>query len=381
MIDYLTLRSVLSDLGEPDYRARQAYRAVSRSLVTSFDQITVLPASLRAHLAERLTVVGLEERRTLRSRRGDAVKTLFAAADGAPVEAVLLRSGRRATVCVSSQVGCAVGCPFCASGRLGLCRDLTAEEMVDQVLHFERSLRAAGERVTNVVLMGMGEPFHAYAESLRACRLLNDADGFGLAARAISVSTAGVVPGIRRFTGEKEQFNLAVSLHAATDEVRDRLVPLNRTYPLRILLPACADHVRRTRRKLLFEYVLLAGVNDTDEQVAALGRRLARSLYHLNVIVYNETGGEFVAPDAARVRAFVAAVADAGVACTVRRSPGTEIEAACGQLALRHGDHQDPPSLHDGAPSSSGGEAPSSQGAPSSTTASRCGRWSDARER
>lgn len=381
MLDYLTLRSVLSDLGEPDYRARQTYQAISRSLVTSFDQITALPASLRATLAERLVIVGLTERRTLRSPRGDAVKTLFAAADGTPVEAVLLRGGRRSTVCVSSQVGCAVGCPFCASGRLGLRRDLRAEEIVDQVLHFERLLRARGRRVTNVVLMGMGEPLHNYDESLRACRLLNDRDGFGLAARGISVSTAGVVPGIRRFSGEKEQFNLAVSLHAATDEVRDRLVPLNRRYPLRTLLPTCADHVRRTRRKLLFEYVLLDGVNDTDEQVAALGAALARPLYHLNVIACNETGGGFSAPSAARVAAFAAAVRDAGVACTVRRSPGMEIEAACGQLALREGEHQGLPPSSSCAPPSSGGLPSSSHGAQSSATASRRGRWSEERER
>lgn len=381
MLDYLTLRSVLSDLGEPDYRARQAYQAISRSLVTSFDQMTALPASVRAALAERLNIVSLAERRTLRSPRGDAAKTLFAANDGAPVEAVLLLSGPRATVCASSQVGCGVGCPFCASGRLGLRRGLRAEEIVDQVLHFERQLRARGGRVTNVVLMGMGEPFHNYDESLRACRLLNDRAGFGLAARAISVSTAGVVPGIRRFSAEREQFNLAVSLHAATDELRNRLVPLNRRYPLRDLLRACGEYVRRTRRKLLFEYVLLEDVNDTPEQVAALSRMLARPLYHLNVIAYNETGAGFVAPGRARLAAFVAALREAGVACTVRRSPGGEIRAACGQLALCEHRHQggshsspSPPSSADDAPSSS-------QGAWPSAMASRRGRSSEARDR
>jgi 23S rRNA (adenine2503-C2)-methyltransferase len=232
MLDYHALRAALADLGEPEYRARQAYEAVTQSLVTSFDQMTVLPASVRAALGERMTVLALTERRTQVASGGAAVKTLLTARDDAPVEAVLLRSGRRATVCVSSQVGCSVGCPFCASGRLGLRRNLAAEEIVDQVLHFARRLRGDGRRVTNVVVMGMGEPFHNYDETLRACRLLNDRAGFGLAARAISVSTAGVVPGIGRFAKEDEQFNLAVSLHAATDELRDRLVPLNRTYPL-----------------------------------------------------------------------------------------------------------------------------------------------------
>ncbi len=335
MLDYSAVLAALAELGEPEYRARQAYEAVTRSFVTSFDQMTALPASLRCALAERLTVLDLHERRTLTTQRGGAEKTLFEAHDGAPVEAVLLRRGRRATVCVSSQVGCSVGCPFCASGRLGLRRDLSAEEIVDQVLYFARRLAEQERRVTNVVVMGMGEPFHNYDETLRACRLLNDRAGFGLAARGISVSTSGVLPGIGRFAAEDEQFNLAVSLHAATNELRDRLVPLNRRYPLDVLLPACADYVRRTRRKLLFEYVLLKGVNDGPDQVAALAERLRRPLYHLNVIAYNATGGGFVAPSATETAAFAERVRAAGVACTVRRSPGAEIDAACGQLALR----------------------------------------------
>jgi 23S rRNA (adenine2503-C2)-methyltransferase len=243
----------------------------------------------------------------------------------------------RATVCVSTQVGCAVGCAFCASGRLGLRRDLTAEEIMDQVLHFARVLRDdGGRRVTNVVFMGMGEPFHNYDQTLRACGLLNDPKGFGLAARSISVSTVGVVPGIDRFAAEPLQFNLAVSLHAATDELRDRLVPLNKTYPLETVLAACERYVTVTRRKLLFEYVVLRGVNDTPAQVTALAQRLRRPLYHLNLIAYNETGGAFARPAPGEVEALRARLERAGVSVTVRHSPGGDIEAACGQLALRH---------------------------------------------
>jgi 23S rRNA (adenine2503-C2)-methyltransferase len=242
---------------------------------------------------------------------------------------------RRATVCVSTQVGCAVGCSFCASGRLGLRRDLSAEEMVDQVFHFARGLRDRGRQVTNVVFMGMGEPFHNYDETLRACRLLNDPDGYALGARSISVSTVGVVPGIDRFAEEALQLNLAVSLHAATDELRDRLVPLNRSYPLDDVFAACARYVRRTYRTVLFEYVVLRGVNDTDEQVQVLAHRVRPPHYQLNLIAYNETGGEFTRPRAADLAALQARLEAAGVPCTVRRSPGGEIEAACGQLALR----------------------------------------------
>jgi 23S rRNA (adenine2503-C2)-methyltransferase len=336
MLDPDVIAATLAELGEPSYRAHQLYEALTQGLITDFDVATTLPLSLRKALSERLTPVSLEEAETRAAPRGTARKTLFATADGHPVEAVLMLVAGRATVCVSTQVGCAVGCAFCASGRLGLRRDLTAEEMVDQVFHFARTLRAEGERrVTNVVFMGMGEPFHNYEQTLRACRLLNDAAGFGLAARHISVSTVGVVPGIDRFAAEPLQLNLAVSLHAGTDELRDRLVPLNRTYPLDTLFAACARYVDRTHRKLLFEYVVLRGVNDTPAQATALGQQLRHRLYHLNLIAYNETGGEFSRPAAGEIEALRARLERAGVSVTVRDSPGGDIEAACGQLALR----------------------------------------------
>lgn len=341
MLDPAVITATLADLGEPSYRARQVYEALTRGLVTDFDAVTTLPLPLREALSERLTPVSLAEVETRAAPRGAARKTLFTTADGHPVEAVLMLVAGRATVCVSTQVGCAVGCSFCASGRLGLRRDLTAEEMVDQVLHFARVLREEAERrVTNVVFMGMGEPFHNYDETLRACRLLNDPAGFGMAARAISVSTVGVVPGIDRFAAEPLQLNLAVSLHAATDDLRDRLVPLNRTYPLDDVFAACSRYVERTRRKLLFEYVVLRGVNDTPAQVVALAQRLRRPLYHLNLIAYNETGGSFTRPAAGEMDALEARLERAGVSVTVRRSPGGDIDAACGQLALRRGERR-----------------------------------------
>ena len=333
MIDPAVLSAMMTDLGQPAYRATQVYQALTRGLVTDFAAIGVLPATLRGVLAERLEALSLTPVETRTAATGEARKTVFATADGRAVEAVLMVYPRRATVCVSSQVGCSVRCAFCASGARGLVRDLTAEEMVDQVLHFARELRGAGRAVTNVVFMGMGEPFHNYDETLRACRLLNDPDGFGLGARGVSISTAGVVPALRRFTDEESQINLAVSLHAATDELRDRLVPLNRRYPLDVLLPACADYVARRRRKLFFEYVVLAGINDGDDQVKALTERLRKPLYHLKLIAYNETGGEFARPRARELAALCERLTAAGLSCTVRRSPGGEIEAACGQLA------------------------------------------------
>ena len=335
MLDPKIIAATLAELGQPAYRARQVYEALTRGLVTDFAAVTTLPMSLRESLAERLSPLTLTEAETRVAPRATARKTLFVTGDGHPVEAVLMLVAGRATVCVSTQVGCAVGCAFCASGRLGLRRDLTAEEIVDQVLHFARVLRAEDRRVTNVVFMGMGEPFQNYGQTLRACRLLNDSGGFGLAARSISVSTVGVVPGIDRFASEPLQLNLAVSLHAATDELRDRLVPLNRTYPLEAVFAACERYVRATRRKLLFEYVVLRGVNDTPAQAAALAQRLRRPLYHLNLIAYNETDSEFSRPAPGEVEGLRLRLEKAGVSVTVRSSPGGDIEAACGQLALR----------------------------------------------
>lgn len=359
------IAAAVAELGEPAYRSRQIYQALTRGLVTDFASMTSLPQRLRGELAQRLSPLSLRAVDELRgSRAGGACKTLFVTADDHPVEAVLMRVADRATVCVSTQVGCAVGCAFCASGRLGLRRNLTAEEIVDQVLHFARLLRderggqrdevrggqqgkrtgehdrgrrdERGRGVTNVVFMGMGEPFHNYDETLRACRLLNDPDGFGLAARHIAVSTAGVVTGIDRFAAEPLQFNLAVSLHAVDDELRNRLVPLNRSDPLEAVFAACERYVAATRRKLFFEYVVLRGVNDAPAQVAALAQRLRRPLFHLNLIAYNDAGGAFRRPAPEELAALRERLERAGVSVTVRRSPGGDIAAACGQLASRH---------------------------------------------
>jgi 23S rRNA (adenine2503-C2)-methyltransferase len=335
VIERTEIEAVITELGAAPYRARQVYEALTRGLAVDFDEITVLPRQLRVALAARLSPLTLEEADGWRSPAGDTEKTLFATHDGHGVEAVLLRYPRRFTVCVSSQVGCAVGCPFCSSGRLGFARQLTAEEMADQVLHYARRLRDEGRRVTNVVFMGMGEPLLNADETLRACRLLNDPDGFALAARALSVSTVGVVPGIERLTREAPQVNLAVSLHAGTDELRDRLVPLNRRFGLDAVFAACRRHVTATHRKLFFEWIVLPGVNDGDEQVAAAAARLRRPLYHLNLIPYNATGGAYRSPTREEVEGLRSRFEAAGVQCTVRRSPGAEIEAACGQLALR----------------------------------------------
>ena len=302
VIDPHTIAVAVTELGQPPYRARQVYEALARGLAIDFDDMTNLPATLRRALAERLSPLSLEGVETRVAPRGAARKTLFATPDGHPVEAVLMTYAKRATVCVSTQVGCAVGCAFCASGRLGLRRDLTAEEMVDQVFHFARLLRDDGRRVTNVVFMGMGEPFHNYDETLRACRLLNDEAGFNLAARSISVSTVGVVPGIDRFAEE-----------AAATQSRSQPPRRHRRgarSPGAAQPRVSSGRGVRGLRAIRAAHspqgpVRIRGAawrNDTAEQAQMLAARVRPPHYHLNLIAYNETGGEFARPraDAAR---------------------------------------------------------------------------------
>jgi 23S rRNA (adenine2503-C2)-methyltransferase len=265
-------------------------------------------------------------------------KTLFALGDGALVEGVLMGyeatdGHRRHTVCLSSQVGCALGCTFCATGLQGWARNLDAGEMVEQVLYFARHLRAEGEHVTNIVYMGMGEPFLNYDEVLRSVRVLTERGGFGLGARHVTISTSGVVPAIRRFAAEGLQVGLAVSLHAPDDALRSRLVPLNRRYPLAELLDSCREYVARTNRRISFEYTMLAGVNDGPEQAEGLARLLGGMLCHVNLIPWNPVEGMPYQPSPpAAIAAFREYLAVRGLPVSVRDTKGSRISAACGQL-------------------------------------------------
>jgi 23S rRNA (adenine2503-C2)-methyltransferase len=333
VIEREIIERAVADLGEPPFRARQVYEALTRGLATDFAAMTALPRALRAELAARLRPVSLEEVETRVSRRGDARKTLFVTADGHPVESVLMTSSRRATVCVSSQVGCAVGCSFCASGRLGLQRDLTAVEIVDQALAAQRVLRPGGRQLTNVVFMGMGEPFANYDAVWKAVTILTDPGGLGLGARHLTISTVGLIPGIRRFTEENSQVRLAVSLHAPNDALRQRLVPASRGYPLADLMAALHDYVNKTGRRVTFEYTLISDVNDSPTQARELARLLEELTAHVNLIPLNAVEGSPLQPSSPhRVRQFQEALDSLGVPCTVRLGRGSDIQAACGQL-------------------------------------------------
>ena len=342
-IQSLLLEEIAADLAtrnERPYRAKQIADWLYQKRVTSFDAMTDLPQALRAQLAAEFSLDHLETVRVLGSK-DTTQKFLFRLSDGNLIESVLIpaspalysdRSDRR-TICVSTQVGCAYGCKFCASGLDGWTRNLKPEEIVDQLLAVERE---SGEKIDNVVFMGMGEPLANFANLVRAIRIINAPWGLGIGARHITVSTSGLAPQIRRLAEESLQVHLAVSLHGATDSVRNQIMPVNRKYNVATLLDACADYVARKRKKIFFEYILIAGVNDTDEQARELVRIAGRISAKINLIPYNTVEGlPWSRPPIERQEQFLRILREAGVVATLRREKGHDIEAACGQLRLQ----------------------------------------------
>jgi len=318
--------------GEPRYRVEQVWRGLYEQLASPAE-LTALPTSLRARLDEALPLALTEEVRRV-SDGGDTVKYLWRLHDGSPIETVLMLYPDRVTVCVSSQAGCAMGCGFCATGQAGFTRHLTVGEIVEQVARSSREARAMGRRVANVVFMGMGEPLANEGNVWGAIERIHG--DLGLSARHITVSTIGIVPGIRRLAARPLPVNLAVSLHAANDELRDSLIPANRRYPLDDLMQACAEHLAVKGRRISFEWALIDGVNDRDAdagELAALCRRF-RLPAHVNLIPLNPTPGwPTRGSSPARVREFRDLLVARGVNATIRRNRGTDIDAACGQLA------------------------------------------------
>lgn len=330
------LEQVAVGLGEPRYRGRQLARWVYRHRIERPEGMTDLPLPLRARLAEtvaltRLRVIGRQD-----AADGSTTKFLAGLADGHTIETVLMRyeDGRR-TACISTQVGCGMGCAFCATGLAGLTRNLAAGEIVDQVL---LAAEQTGERVTHAVFMGMGEPLANYAATLRAVRLLNAPYGPGIAMRHLTISTVGLVPQIRRLAAERLQLTLAISLHASDDALRSQLVPVNRRWPLAELVAAARDYAAATGRRVTFEYVLMAGVNDGEGRARALAALLAPLGAHVNVIPWNPVYGmAYRRPTPEAVSRFAAVLRRGGVPATIRVDRGVEIDAACGQLQRTHG--------------------------------------------
>ena len=348
---YPELGDLLSGWGEPRFRTDQLWRWLYKSLVDDFSAMGNLPASLRERLAAETDLQLLVPVAGHDSATGLTRKVLFRLRDGNTIESVLMTYDERRTACISTQVGCGMGCPFCATGQGGLARNLSAGEIVAQVIHFARQILdseieratlrgvradAQAHPVTNIVLMGMGEPLANYAATWQAIETLTDARGYNLGARRITLSTVGLVPGIRRLAGEGLPINLAISLHAPDDELRNQLVPVNRRYPLGDLMAAVREYAQKTRRRVTFEYALISGLNDSAQHAGQLGALLHGTLCHVNLIPLNPTPGTPLQPSPGeKVRAFRDLLVGAGIPTTLRLGRGTSIEAGCGQLRQR----------------------------------------------
>lgn len=350
------LAKQLTEWGEPAFRAKQIWMWMYQRLASEIDEMTDLPKPLRARLNDQFVLSRMKPTVEQQSADGWTRKWLFRFPDGSEIETVLMEyDGARRTACISSQAGCAMACSFCATGQMGFLRNLRAGEIVEQVMWVARHLRLEREqidnreskidnRLTNVVLMGMGEPFANYTNVIESTNRLMDAEkdgGFGLGARKITVSTVGIVPGIEKFSNEKSQVNLAVSLHAATDDLRNQLVPINARYPLKILVKATRDYVRKTNRRVSYEWALIDGVNDSAEQAEALVELVRETnprnvnLVHVNMIPLNPTGGYRGRASHRVVSHKFSEILDAAkIPNTVRVRRGIDIAAGCGQLKV-----------------------------------------------
>jgi 23S rRNA (adenine2503-C2)-methyltransferase len=335
------LAALVARLGEKPFRARQLFRWLHRNGAATLDEMSDLPRPLRAALAAAGTLVTLERATEQRSSDG-TIKWTWRTGDGKLIESVYMPETDRKTLCVSSQVGCAVGCTFCMTGTMGLARNLTAGEIVDQVHRANRRLVELGEGpgprpLTNLVFMGMGEPLHNFEQLKAALELLLHEDGPNFSHRHVTVSTSGLVPVMRRL-GEETQVKLAVSLNATTDAQRDLIMPINKRWPIAALLAACRTFPMKQGRRITFEYVLLDGVNDTDADAQRLARLVAGIPAKVNLIPYNDNPGlGFRAPAPGRVETFHRILFDRNITAVIRKNRGGDIAAACGQLAAEGG--------------------------------------------
>ena len=334
-MDLQRIKEILKN--EPSFRLKQAKKAILQDLIENWHDITSLPQDLRQKLEQNCPIAELETERTLTSKDSQTIKELFKLKDDSKIESVLMKhkDGRR-TVCVSSQVGCAMGCRFCATGIAGFKRNLTSSEIIEQILFFARFLKKSREKISNVVFMGMGEPFLNYDNVLEAIRILNDKDGLNLGARHISISTCGITEGIKKLAEEKLQVNLAISLHAPNDELRLRLMPVTKKYPIEKILAAVDDYIEKTKRRVMFEYLMMDGVNDSEKEAEELVHLLKKPLYFVNLISFNPIGHcEFKPSPGWKIKKFKEILEKQGVDVTQRHRFGREIKAACGQLAGR----------------------------------------------
>ena len=335
-LDLPELAATLKAWGQPRFRTQQVWQGLYQSLWATPEEFSNLPKTLRQKLGEAFSFTHLTPVSSLHSTDGETQKTLFHLPDGRPIETVRMRYEKRRTLCISTQSGCAMGCVFCATGQMGYLRNLSSGEIVEQVLYYARLLARQGEQVSNIVVMGMGEPFHNYEATLAALDRLNHPEGMKLGARRLTISTVGLVPAIERFAQEQRQINLAISLHAADDELRSSMLPINKRYAIADLMAAVRHYTELTHRRVTFEWALIREVNDTPEQAHKLAALLKGMLAHVNVIPLNPTEGyQGQATTPERAEAFRAILENKGIPCTIRTRRGIDIQAGCGQLAQR----------------------------------------------
>ncbi len=335
-LNYLELGKILNSWGEPTYRTDQIWSGIYQQFWENEDEFSTLPKSLRGKLFDHFSFRHLEPITTSNSIDGETQKTLFQLPDDHPVETVRMRYEKRRTLCVSTQSGCAMGCVFCATGQMGFYRNLSSGEIIEQVLYYARSLNKLDQQVTNIVFMGMGEPMHNYNNVIAAIDCLKDSRGMKLGARRFTISTVGLVPGIMRLSKDRRQENLALSLHAADNALRTSLLPINKKYPIEMLMSALHEYTSISRRRVTIEWALIRGENDTPEQAYQLASLLKGLLVHVNVIPLNPTQG-FRREATTRKKSleFKTILERNGIPCTVRLRRGIDIQAGCGQLAAR----------------------------------------------
>ena len=343
------LKSLLIELGEPEYRFQQVWHGLYRNFLNSPDEFSNLPTILQRKLSELINFHVLDPKATLHSSDGETIKIAFTLHDSLIIETVLMKyepteitdgsepghfSKSRRTICISSQVGCAMGCVFCATGQMGFRRNLSRGEIIAQLMYFARFLKKQGDVVTNVVIMGMGEPFHNYENTMEAIDCLNDPNGYNFGARRFTISSVGIIPSIKRFISEKRQVNLSISLHAADDSLRSSMLPINKKYGIDALLEACREYTLESGRRITFEWALVNGINDSADQAYLLSHKLKKILCHVNAIPLNPVEGyRGRATTNSRAKEFKNILIKAGVPCTIRLRRGTDIQAGCGQLA------------------------------------------------
>jgi 23S rRNA (adenine2503-C2)-methyltransferase len=333
-LDLTEIETYIKDKGEPGFRARQIWEGLYKLHNSTWDNFSSLPKSMREKFGKEYSLCSLVKIESISSQDFQTEKVLFQLPDSKFIESVLLRKDDRLTLCISTQSGCPVGCVFCATGNLGFKRNLSSGEIIEQVIYFINALKPQSEKLTNIVLMGMGEPFLNYDNTIAAVERLNDAGGLNIGARRITISTIGIIDEIKKFSEKELQINLSISLHAPNDQLRQQLVPLAKIYPIKELIDACRFYLDKTNRRITFEYVMIKGINDDPKLALELFALLRGLNCHVNLIPLNPNMHFSGKPsDPAAIREFGRILIEKGIAASIRDSQGSDIQAGCGQLA------------------------------------------------